>query len=221
MTKDNGSKGPTEGANKKLRRSTRQGQSVQTGGGDLTVPPIMGYVHTAAPGAALVRRVDTASLLLDVSLRFARLAPTEETGNTSTSPFAHASKIVDPEGTAPRMTVNRSDCLLAAKVTVESDCNIKTTVVGAECTIKSGSRLTCCVLVVGVAVGERCELTGCIVGRRTQVGKDCLLVDCEVHYGHAVADGTDAKGEKFVAFDGLEEGSGTDDDGGLDLDGGE
>ena len=174
----------------------------------MKVPSLLGYIPGPDPHAPLVRRVDTSSLLLSVTLRLAKLPSIDEAGRLPASPFAHAAKIAHPEGIAQRTTISKADCLLAENVTVESKCNIKETVIGANCEIKSGCRLTRSLLMDGAVVGERCELTGCIIGRRARVGKGCALVDCEVQDGHAVADGTEAKGEKFMVFEGLDGASG-------------
>lgn len=82
---------------------------------------------------------------------------------------------------------------------------IKESVVGANCHIASGARLTRCLLMDGAVVGERCQLTGCIIGRRSKIGRECVLKDCEVQDGNVVPDETDAKNEKFMVFEGLEE----------------
>ena len=68
----------------------------------------------------------------------------------------------------------------------------------------------------GVVVEEGARLTGCIVGRRGFVSKGCDLRECEVQGGFVVPEGEEAKGEKFMAFAGLE-----DDVDGLEEDGGE
>ena len=184
------------------------GRSETSTGGEksslLTVPPILGYFQDPEAQVALIRRVDTASLLLSTSLRLAKLATQEDAGHSEVSPFAHASRIASPEGIAQRTTVNRSDCLLADNVKVESQCNIKETVLGANCEIKSGCRISRCVLMDGTVVGERCELTGCVVGCNVRVGRETSLVDCEIQDGNTVQDGTEAKGEKFMVFEGLE-----------------
>ena len=171
----------------------------------LTVPPMLAYIHPSDPMAPLIRRVDTAALLLSVSLRLAKLESIEEVGKPASSPFAHAHKIAHPSGIAQRCTVSKNDCLLAENVSVEEKCVIKESVIGANCTIKTGARLMRCVLMDGVVVGERCQLTGCILGRRSQVGQGCVLKECEVQEGYGVAEETDAKGEKFMVFEGLED----------------
>ena len=56
-----------------------------------------------------------------------------------------------------------------------------------------------------VEIGERAVITGCIVGRRARVGKGAILTDCEVQGGFVVEEGTEAKGEKFMVFEGMDE----------------
>ena len=201
--------------------STRVGNSVMqqpSSNSKLTIPPMLAYIHPSDPTAPLIRRVDTAALLLSVSLRLAKLESVEEVGKPASSPFAHTHKIAHPSGIAQRCTVSRNDCLLAENVSVEEKCVIKESVIGANCTIKTGARLTRCVLMDGVVVGERCQLTGCILGRRSQVGQACVLKECEVQEGYGVVEETDAKVEKFMIFEGLEDEEGDD---GAEADGGE
>jgi translation initiation factor eIF-2B subunit gamma len=171
---------------------------------NLVVPPILAYIHPSEADTPFIRRVDTAALLLSVSLRLAKLESIDEVGRSAASPFSHAFKIAHQSGIAQRCTVTKSDCLLAENVKVEEKSVIKETVIGANCQIKSGARLTRCVLMDGVIVGERCQLTGCILGRRCQIGKESILKECEVQQGNAVPEETDAKGEKFMVFEGLD-----------------
>jgi translation initiation factor eIF-2B subunit gamma len=171
----------------------------------LTIPPILAYIHPAAPTAPLIRRVDTSALLLSISLALAKLPSIDEVGRASASPFAHTHKVAYPAGVAQRCTISKADSLLAENVTVEEKSVIKECVIGSNCTIKSGARLTRCLLMDGVTVGERCQLTGCILGRRSQVGRESVLKDCEVQEGNVVGEEVDAKGEKFMVFEGLEE----------------
>lgn len=173
--------------------------------GKLITPPVLAYMHSALPSAPLVRRVDTSSLLLSVSLRLAKLESAEEAGKVAASPFAHNQKVAYPAGVAQRCTVTKSDCLLADNVTVEEKCVIKESVIGVGCHIASGARLTRCLVMDGAVVGERCQLTGCIVGRRSKVGRECVLKECEIQDGHGVEEQTDAKNEKFMRFEGLDE----------------
>ncbi|KAL6237005.1 hypothetical protein BDW75DRAFT_205433 [Aspergillus navahoensis] len=171
----------------------------------LTTPSVLAYMHSSVSSAPLVRRVDASSLLLSVSLRLAKLESIEEVGKVAASPFAHNQKVAYPAGVAQRCTVTKSDCLLADNVTVEEKCVIKESVIGVGCHIASGARLTRCLVMDGAVVGERCQLTGCIIGRRSQVGRECVLKDCEVQDGHGVEEQTDAKNEKFMRFEGLDE----------------
>ncbi|KAN0070203.1 hypothetical protein V8E54_011784 [Elaphomyces granulatus] len=174
--------------------------------GKLAIPPILAYVQPSQPSAPLVRRVDSSALLLLVSLRLAKQESVEEVGRSAASPFAHTQKIAYPAGVAQRCTVTKVDCLLADNVTVEEKCVIKESVIGANCHIGSGARLTRCLLMDGAVIGERCQLTGCILGRRSKIGRESVLKDCEVQDGNIVPEETDAKNERFMVFDDLEEG---------------
>lgn len=99
-------------------------------------------------------------------------------------------------------------------VKVDQFAVIKETVIGANAHISSGARLTRCVVMDGAVIGPRSTLTGCIVGRNARVGRECQLSHCEVQDGLMVEDETEAKNEKFMAFEGLdqdEEGNGSED----------
>ncbi|KAL2824948.1 hypothetical protein BDW59DRAFT_81342 [Aspergillus cavernicola] len=172
---------------------------------NLAIPPVLAYMHSSLPSAPLIRRVDTSTLLLSVSLHLAKLESIEEAGRVAASPFAHNQKVAESAGVAQRCTVTKSDCLLAHNVTVEEKCVIKESVIGTNCHIASGARLTRCLIMDGAVIGERCQLTGCIVGRRSKVGRECVLKDCEVQDGNVVEDQTDAKNEKFMMFEGLDD----------------
>lgn len=185
--------------------SATQTQPPPTPTPELKIPPMLAYIHSSKPTAPLIRRIDNSAILLSVSLRLAKLESIEEVGRAAASPFAHAQKVAYPAGLAQRCTVTRADCLLADNVTVEEKSVIKESVVGPNCHIAQGSRLTRCLVMDGAVVGERCQLTGCIVGRRSKVGRECVLKECEVQDGNVVADETDAKSEKFMIFEGLEE----------------
>lgn len=171
----------------------------------LTVPPMLAYLHSSMPSAPMVRRVDNSAILLSTTLRFAKLESVEEVGRTAASPFAHNQKVAYPAGIAQRCTVTKADCLLAENVTVEEKCVIKESVIGANCHIASGARLSRCLVMDGAVVGERCQLTGCIIGRRSKIGRESVLKDCEVQDGNVVEDETDAKNEKFMVFEGLDD----------------
>ncbi|KLJ13666.1 translation initiation factor eIF-2B subunit gamma [Blastomyces silverae] len=57
----------------------------------------------------------------------------------------------------------------------------------------------------GAVVDERCQLTGCIIGRRSKIGRESVLKECEVQDGNVVPEETEASGEKFMVFEGLDE----------------
>lgn len=149
---------------------------------EFEVPPIIAYVHAADDQAIppLIRRVDTAQLLLATSLQLARLPSVEEAGPESASPFAHAKKVAYPEGVKARTTVTKQDSLLAENVTVEEKTSIKETVVGANCQIHEGAKLSQCLLMEGIVVGKGCKLSKCILGKRCVIGAGSVLTDCEV-----------------------------------------
>lgn len=142
-----------------------------------TVPPLLAYVHPSA--APVVRRVDTAPLLLAVSLQLAKLPSVEEAG-AEASPYAHNRKVAYPEGVKPRTTITRQDSLVADNVMVEEKTSIKECVIGANCQIKEGAKLFQCLLMDGVVVGKGCKLTRCILGKRSEIGEATTLTDCEV-----------------------------------------
>ncbi|KAK2749970.1 hypothetical protein FQN55_002688 [Onygenales sp. PD_40] len=190
--------------------------------GKLTVPPILAYVHPSQPSAPLIRRVDSSALLLSISLKLAKLDSITDLGSRdAASPFAHTNKIAYPAGVAARCTITKADCLVADNVTVEEKCVIKESVIGANCHIASGVRLTRCLLMDGAVVEERCQLTGCIIGRRSKIGRESVLKDCEVQDGNVVPEETEAAGEKFMVFEGLDEEMDEFDDGEMEGEGGE
>ncbi|KAG2168246.1 hypothetical protein JADG_007985 [Aureobasidium aubasidani] len=183
----------------------------------LVVPPILAYVQpplTDATNQPLIRRVDTSSLLLSISLRLAKLPSIAEataTGATS-SPFAHNAKVAHPDMIQQQTRVSEVDSLVAENVTIGSRVNIKESVIGVGCSIGNGARLTRCLLMEGCTVGENVTLTGCIVGKRCKIEgggpKDedkTRLTDCEVQPGYVVKWGTEIKNEKFMVFEGLGE----------------
>ncbi|KAH8819219.1 hypothetical protein F5884DRAFT_7116 [Xylogone sp. PMI_703] len=170
----------------------------------IVVPSILSYIHPSKPGTPMIRRVDTAPLLLSVSLQLAKLEAIDQIGRDAASPFAHQSKVAYPEGIASKTTVTKPDCLLAENVTVEEKSSIKECVIGANCQIKQGAKLTRCVLMDGVVVGKGCKLTGCILGRRSEIGDDSTLQDCEVQENLLVEAGTEDKNNKLMSSEGME-----------------
>ncbi|PMD13152.1 hypothetical protein NA56DRAFT_651965 [Hyaloscypha hepaticicola] len=178
-------------------------QSTETPGKEkLVVPPILAFIQPK--GGKMIRRVDTAPLLLSVSLQLAKLEAIDAVGKDASSPFAHQAKVAYPEGIASKTTITRPDCLLAENVTVEEKSSIKECVIGANCQIKQGAKLQRCVLMDGVVVEKCCKLTGCILGRRSQIGEDSILLDCEVQENLLVEAGTEDKNSKLMSSEGME-----------------
>jgi len=175
----------------------------------LTIPRILSYVQPASPEAPLIRRVDTAHLLLTISLRLAKLPSLEELGpNEQASPFAHDRKIRHKDLIPKRCRVETENCLLADNVLVAEKANVKESCIGANCKIGEGARLLRCLLMEGAEVGDNVQLTDCILGRRCKVeggpfkSEDkTVLKDCEVQDGQVVEWGTESKGEKFMRFE--------------------
>ncbi|KXJ96360.1 nucleotide-diphospho-sugar transferase [Microdochium bolleyi] len=168
------------------------------------IPQMLAYVHPASATAPLIRRVDTAQILLSVSLQIAKLPSLEETGADNASPFAHARKVAYPEGVKSRTTITRQDSLVADNVMVEEKTTIKECVIGANCQIKEGAKLFQCVLMDGVTVGKGCKLTRCILGKRSEIGEGSTLTECEVQENLLVEAKTEDKDMKFMSSSGLE-----------------
>lgn len=170
------------------RASNRPGQATLSSDSkqEIPIPPILAYVHPSQASNSLIKRVDTGSLLLSVSLRLAKIESAEDTGTSIPSPFAHKRKIAHPAGVAQRSTVTKVDCLLDENVVVEEKAVVKECVVGPNCKIEKGARLNRCIVMDGVVVGERCQLNGCILGKNCRIGKESVLRDCEVQGGYGV-----------------------------------
>lgn len=206
-----------------LQDKTVQNESTPTSPSKPEVPPMLAYVHPSqpapttgsaphshsapapAPAPAIIRRVDTSQLLLQVSLQLAKLPSLEETGGSETaSPYAHVRKVAYPEGVKPRTTITKADSLVADNVTVQEKSSIKECVIGANCQINEGAKLIQCLLMDGVVIGKNCKLTKCILGKRSEIGEGCVLTDCEVQENMLVERKTEAKDEKFMSSSGLE-----------------
>ncbi|KAF2197536.1 hypothetical protein GQ43DRAFT_484056 [Delitschia confertaspora ATCC 74209] len=205
---DNPSSKPTALASRVANSNIPEAASSLTHKPKLKVPPILAYVQPSIPSEPLIRRVDTAHLLLTVSLRLAKIPSIEEVGKDSASPFAHVAKIAHKDAIPQRCRVEAENSLLAENVIVEEKCNIKESVIGANCKIGEGARLLRCLLMENVEVGPNVQLTDCILGRRCRLeggagkGEDkTVLKDCEVQDGQVVEWGTEAKNEKFMRFD--------------------
>ncbi|KFH48384.1 Translation initiation factor subunit gamma-like protein [Hapsidospora chrysogenum ATCC 11550] len=177
------------------------------------VPSILAYVHSGAKQAtgSLIRRVDTAQLLLAISLQLAKLPSLEETGPDSPSPYAHSRKVAYPEGVKSRTTITKQDCLIGENVTVEEKVAIKESVVGIGCQIDEGAKISQCLLMEGVKVGKNCKLTKCILGKRCVIGDGSVLTDCEVQENLLVEPRSESplelpedKDNKLMSSEGLE-----------------
>lgn len=159
------------------------------------IPPILAYIHPNEPSAPIIRRVDTARLLLSVTLQLAKLPSVEEAGAEGASPFAHARKVAYPEGVKSRTTISKADSLIADHVMVEEKTSVKETVVGSHCQLKEGAKLLQCVVMDGAVIGKGCKLTRCILGRRCVIGDGSVLTDCEVQENLLVEGGSE-----FIPF---------------------
>ncbi|KAI3556510.1 hypothetical protein CABS01_03707 [Colletotrichum abscissum] len=173
-------------------------------GSSLNVPPIIAYVHPSGADAPMIRRVDTAQLLLNVSLQLAKVPSVEETGSEAASPFAHAKKVAYPEGVKGRTTITKADSLVGENVTVEEKVAIKESVVGAGCQLNEGAKLSQCLLMEGAVVGKNCKLTRCILGKRCVIGDNSVLTNVEVQENLLVEARTEEKDTKLMSSDGLE-----------------
>jgi translation initiation factor eIF-2B subunit gamma len=183
--------GAVESSERRMSRSSEGGSKAE----QVQVPPMLAYIHPSGPTAPLIRRVDTAKLLLATSLELAKLPSLEEVnttdpGSTSTSPFAHARKIAYPEGVSKRTTITQADSLLADNVTVSEKAGIRESVVGANCQIGEGAKLLQCLLMDGAVVGKNVKLTRCVLGRRCEIGEGSVLTDCEVQENLLVEHGS-------------------------------
>lgn len=188
----------------------------------LSIPPFLSYIHpttttTTTPSSPLIRRVDTPHLLLHTSLHLATLPPSTNPPlniyPTPPPPLSHPQKIsTDPSLIAPHTNIHAPTTLIAPNTTVATHCVIKSSVVGANCVLGEGVKVTGCLIMDGVSVGDKAVLQGCILGRRCVVGKGSSLKECEVQEGYQVKEETEAKGEKMMVFEGLDEGLGDDDE---------
>lgn len=169
-------------------------------------PPMLAYIHPSTSSAPLIRRVDTSSLLLSVSLLLAKLPAQSEASMSGQqpSPHSHPSKIAPSATIAPKTTITKPDCLIADNVTVAEKCVIKESVLGAGCTIGEGARLTKCLIMDGATVQGKCVLHSTIVGKKALIGKKSTLQNCQIQDGNAVPEGTDAKNDNFM-IGGLED----------------
>lgn len=189
----NGTSTPTTLASRVLESSSIPEAAKCITDSKLIVPPILAYVQPLSTVEPLIRRVDTAHLLLTISLRLAKLPSIEEAGRDAASPFAHQAKIAHKESVPRKCRVEAENSLLAENVIVEEKTNIKECVIGYNCKISEGARLLRCLLMDNVEIGPNVQLTDCILGRRCKIeggaAKDSdktVLKDCEVQDGQVV-----------------------------------
>ncbi|KAF6806936.1 Translation initiation factor eIF-2B subunit gamma [Colletotrichum sojae] len=185
-------------------KNTDNDGAANSNGGELVVPPILAYVHPSQADAPMIRRVDTAQLLLNISLQLAKLPSVEEVGVDAASPFSHAKKVAYPEGVKGRTTITKADSLVGENVTVEEKVAIKESVVGAGCQLNEGVKLTQCLIMEGAVVGKNCKLTRCILGKRCVIGDGSVLTNVEVQENLLVEARTEEKDTKLMSSDGLE-----------------
>ncbi|GKT44516.1 translation initiation factor IF-2 [Colletotrichum spaethianum] len=195
---------PHRGTEDSRHADSRDSDDAKTYGTEMKVPPMLAYVHPSQPDAPMVRRVDTAQLLLNVSLQLAKIPSVEETGSDAASPFAHAKKVAYPEGVKGRTTISKADSLVGENVTVEEKVAIKESVVGAGCQLNEGAKLSQCLLMEGAVVGKNCKLTRCILGKRCVIGDNSILTNVEVQENLLVEAKTEEKDTKLMSSDGLE-----------------
>ncbi|KHN98339.1 uncharacterized protein MAM_04100 [Metarhizium album ARSEF 1941] len=171
-----------------------------------SIPPVVAYIHSGEgqDKPPIIRRVDTAQLLLAVSLQLAKLESVEEVGASAASPFAHARKVAYPKGVKSLTMISKQDSLIADNVTVEDKAAIKASVVGANCQINEGAKLLQCLLMDGVVVGKGCKLIKCILGKRCVIGDYSVLTDCEVQENLMVEPRSLERDTKLMSSEGLE-----------------
>jgi translation initiation factor eIF-2B subunit gamma len=191
--RENGTKTPTTLASRVLASSIIPESAKSLTESNVTVPSILAYVQPSNPTEPLIRRVDTAHLLLTISLRLAKLPSIEEAGKELASPFAHHQKVANKQSIPKRCRVEAENSLLAENVTIEEKTNIKECVIGYNCKIGEGARLLRCLLMENVEVGSNVQLTDCILGRRCKIeGGDAkdndktVLKECEVQDGQVI-----------------------------------
>ena len=184
----------------------------------LRPPTFLSYVHPH-PSAQLIRRVDTSALLLSTTLRLAALPPIETPPvDTTPNPHSHTKKLLtDPSLIAPHTTIHVPTTLIAPNTSVATHCTIKSSCIGYNCVVGEGAKIIGSLLMDNVQVESKATLQDCILGRRCVIGKNARLEGCEVQEGFRIDEGTiGSKGEKFCAFEGLD--NVIDADGGSDVD---
>ena len=170
-------------------------------------PPILAYTHPH-DSPLLIRRVDTSALLLSTSLYLARSNSSDPITGSNSSPLSHPTKIsTDASLIAPHTTIDVATTIIGPNTSVATHCTIKSSCIGANCTILEGAKLLGSLLMDGVRVENKATVQSCILGRRCVIGQGAKLDGCEVQEGFKVDNGTvGTKGQKFSVFEGLENG---------------
>ncbi|ETN46299.1 uncharacterized protein HMPREF1541_00483 [Cyphellophora europaea CBS 101466] len=178
------------------------------------MPPIGAYILPSAPTVPLVRRIDTTPLLLSVNLLLAKTPSTDDgarSGVTTSSPFAHFAKVAATATIAAQVTISKSDSLVGDNTSIATRCVVKNSVIGANVSVGSKTRIIGSVVMDGAVIGEGVELNGTVVGKRAKVGDKSKLTGCEVQDGNALGEGVEGKNETFLVG-GLEDDDDVDDD---------
>jgi translation initiation factor eIF-2B subunit gamma len=195
----------------------------------LAIPPLLAYIQPAPVTSTtttvnqkdsaevtqssqpLIHRVDTAPLVLHLSLLLARLPPSAATSDLSdpnppikpdSSPLAFPHKVHPTTSIPQKCRVETENSLLDANVSVAERCNIKESVIGRDCIIGAGAKVIKSVLFEGVEIGENVQISGCVLGRRCKIeggtkasgkgkgssgaSEGTTLRDCEVQEGWVV-----------------------------------
>ena len=170
------------------------------------------YAPSATPPTPFIRRVDTPQLFRETCLQLAKTdvalpgQPATSANTVEAGADTHAQPKIDPTcNIAEKTTITSQDCLLGPNCTVMEKCVIKRCVLGPNVTIRKGARLMDCVLLEGCVVEENVKLDKCILGRGARVGKASDLRDCEIGHGYGVEEETEARGERLVVLDGVDD----------------
>ncbi|RPB20451.1 hypothetical protein L211DRAFT_829356 [Terfezia boudieri ATCC MYA-4762] len=170
------------------------------------------YAVSATPPTPFIRRVDTPQLFRETCLQLAKTdvalpgQPATSANTVEAGADTHAQPKIDPTcNIAEKTTITSQDCLLGPNCTVMEKCIIKRCVLGPNVTIRKGVRLMDCVLLEGCVIEENVKLDKCILGRGARVGKGSDLRDCEIGHGYGVEEETEARGERLVVLDGVDD----------------
>lgn len=208
--------------------ASRVGETVQS---SMSVPPLLSYIQptptTPTPSASspLLRRIDTPHALLTTSLHLAKQTTTPHPLAHTTQ--IHASATLGPQTRVAQedclVAENAkfgSRCVVKESV-VGANCEIGSNVRMTRCLLMEGVVVGDGVTLTGCIVGRRARIEGVKpvqeqgggeVTKETGKGKGkgrkadeeddrTRLTDCEVAPNFVVEAGTEAKGEKMMAFD--------------------